>query len=119
MVRPDGAHRAAPGTGMESAVAGIWGELLGLEQVGARDHFFDLGGNSLLIRQVQARLLEVIGRDVPVVELFAHPTVEALAAFLAGTDELNEPGQDLGRVQGNQRLAQQLRLRRQQMDGEI
>ncbi|WP_329376721.1 non-ribosomal peptide synthetase [Streptomyces sp. NBC_01351] len=118
LVRPDGARQAAPGTAMERAVEGIWCELLGLEHIGVRDHFFDLGGNSLLIRQVQARLLEVTGRDVPVVELFAHPTVEALAAFLSSTDELNETGQDQGRAQGNRRLAQQLR-QRQQMDGEI
>ncbi|WP_329172274.1 non-ribosomal peptide synthetase [Streptomyces sp. NBC_01477] len=119
LVRPQGAPSAAPGTALESTVAGIWCDLLGLEQVTAHDHFFDLGGNSLLIRQVQVRLLEVTGRDVPVVELFAHPTVQALGAYLASAGDLGDPGQELGTAQGNRRLAQQLQQRRQQMDFDI
>ncbi|MEX3100644.1 phosphopantetheine-binding protein [Streptomyces sp. ST1020] len=117
--KPDAARRAAPGTALESAVAGIWGELLGLDQVGTRDHFFDLGGNSLLIRQVQARIRETTGRDVPVVELFAHPTVAALAAYLATADGTDEPDEGRGRAEGNRRLAQQRGRRRQQTEDEI
>ncbi|QNP74235.1 non-ribosomal peptide synthetase [Streptomyces roseirectus] len=117
--RPDAAHPAAPGTDLESAVAAVWCELLGLEQVGVRDHFFDLGGNSLLIRRAQVLLKETTGRDVPVVELFAHPTVETLAAHLAAADGADEPDEGRARAEGNRRLALQRAQRRQQTEDEI
>jgi amino acid adenylation domain-containing protein len=72
----------APGTGPEKAIAKVWSELLGVEQVGSNDNFFDLGGNSLLVVQAQSRLREALGHDLPVVKLFQYPTVKALARFL-------------------------------------
>src|SRR6185436_1566868 len=53
------------------------------------DNFFDLGGHSLLLLQVQAKLLELLGREVPVLDLFRFPTVTALASYLA-PDESEE-----------------------------
>jgi acyl carrier protein len=70
-----------PGTLQEKTIAKIWSELLGVEQVGLNDNFFDLGGNSLLVVQVQSRLREALGRDLPVVKLFQYPTIKALADF--------------------------------------
>jgi amino acid adenylation domain-containing protein len=67
----------------ERAIAAIWREALGVEQVGADDNFFDLGGHSLLLVRVHGRIREALGADVTVVELFQHPTVGALAARLA------------------------------------
>ena len=72
----------APRTVLERTIAGIWCELLHVEQVGLRDNFFDLGGHSLLVVQMQARLRDALGRDVPVVKLFQYPTISALANFL-------------------------------------
>jgi len=48
-----------------------------------RDNFFDLGGHSLLMVQVHSRLCAALGRDLPMVEMFQHPTVSALAAHLS------------------------------------
>jgi acyl carrier protein len=76
----------APRTKRESAIAGVWQELLHVEQVGLHDNFFDLGGHSLLVVQVQAVLRDRLGIDLPVVKLFQYPTVHSLAGFL------NEPG---------------------------
>jgi amino acid adenylation domain-containing protein len=67
---------------VERAIAAIWREVLGRERVGSRDNFFDLGGHSLLLAEVQARLASTLGRELTMVELFRHPTVEALARFL-------------------------------------
>jgi hypothetical protein len=72
----------APGTPLEAELAEIWAEVLGVERVG-RDHgFFQLGGHSLLMPRLQARIRERMGRQVPVVDLFRYPTVASLAGHL-------------------------------------
>jgi amino acid adenylation domain-containing protein len=68
----------------EETVAGVWRGVLGVSQVGAHDNFFDLGGNSLLLAKMRARLHTTTGVDIPTVELFRHPTVAMLARFLVG-----------------------------------
>ncbi|WP_335334146.1 amino acid adenylation domain-containing protein [Gordonia phthalatica] len=73
----------APRTQMESVVADIFGQLLGLDRVSANDDFFDLGGNSLSATKVAARLGAVIDSQVPVAVLFEAPTVSALAVRAA------------------------------------
>jgi amino acid adenylation domain-containing protein len=74
----------APGTDVERTIAAIWAEVLGLGQVGTQDNFFELGGHSLLVVQVRAQLKERLGVDLPVMELFRHTTVAALAAHISG-----------------------------------
>jgi amino acid adenylation domain-containing protein len=74
----------APQTEMERRVALIWQQVLGVEKVGIHDNFFDLGGHSLLIVRVHNRLRETLGREIPIVELFRHPTVTMLAEYLGG-----------------------------------
>jgi thioesterase domain-containing protein len=64
---------------VETVIAGIWAELLGLDRVGRRDGFFELGGHSLLALRV-AMLSQQAGMEITVADLFAHPTVAALAA---------------------------------------
>jgi len=88
------AERVAPRGGLERQIAEIWAEVLGLDEVGVQDNFFDLGGHSLLLVKVQSRLTEVLGREVPVVELFRSPTVASLAAALGGGRERRELGRE-------------------------
>ena len=78
----------APREGREALLAALWSELLGVERVGIRDNFFDLGGHSLLLMRLQGRLAAETGVDLPVLELFEHPTIAALAKRL---DELGGP----------------------------
>jgi amino acid adenylation domain-containing protein len=70
---------APPRSAVERSIAGIWQEVLQLDRVGRDDNFFDLGGHSLLVLRMQARLREEIGADLPIVDLFTYPTVRALS----------------------------------------
>ena len=64
----------------EQRVAAAWRDLLGVARVGLHDNFFDLGGHSLLLVKLQARLQREFGAEVPLVELFQHTTVQTQAA---------------------------------------
>jgi amino acid adenylation domain-containing protein len=86
LASPDKAY-VAPRRPLEAALAGIWAEVLGVERVGVKENFFDLGGHSLLLMQVQARLSETLDRKIPIVDLFRFPTVAALAEHLGGEVE--------------------------------
>jgi acyl-CoA synthetase (AMP-forming)/AMP-acid ligase II len=74
--------QAAPQGELEKTIATIWQEVLGLQQVGATDNFFDLGGHSLLVVQVQRRLREACSREVSITDMFRLPTIKLLAAHL-------------------------------------
>ncbi|MDG6109856.1 non-ribosomal peptide synthetase [Dactylosporangium aurantiacum] len=77
---------AAPRSGTERLVAGVWAEVLGRDGIGVDDDFFALGGHSLPAMTVAARMSEVSGREVSVRTVLAHPTVAELAAAIdAGT----------------------------------
>jgi acyl carrier protein len=71
-----------PRTPLEMEVAGIWGDVLGVDQVGLQDGFFDLGGHSLLATRVLSRIEEAFGVDMPLQTLFESPTLEGFAAAL-------------------------------------
>ena len=86
--RLDAAETSAPPrTAVERELAAVWCEVLGAARVGIGDSFFDLGGHSLLLPRVQAAVRQRLGREVPLLKLFEHPTVEALAAWLEGGSE--------------------------------
>jgi acyl carrier protein len=72
----------APRNPVEEVLAGIWQEVLGIEQVGVEDNFFDLGGHSLLAVQVLSRLRRAFGIEVPLRRLFEASTIEVLALLV-------------------------------------
>ncbi|MFI5298531.1 MAG: amino acid adenylation domain-containing protein [Polyangiales bacterium] len=72
----------APKRPVEKALAAIWCELLNLAQVGVRDNFFDLGGNSLLALESIAALAQRDGITLPLVKMFQYPSIQAIADFL-------------------------------------
>ncbi|MFG0820959.1 phosphopantetheine-binding protein, partial [Pseudomonas sp. GLN_3] len=84
----------APVTELEQQVAGIWAQVLELEQVGLSDNFFELGGHSLLATQVVLRLREALGHEVPVKTLFLARDLadfcEALQALQPALDPLHD-----------------------------
>ncbi|MEH2084992.1 MAG: amino acid adenylation domain-containing protein [Nostoc sp.] len=67
-----------PRTATEEVLAEIWSDVLGLEQVGIHDNFFALGGHSLSVMQVIARLRETFKVELPISCLFDYPTVVEL-----------------------------------------
>jgi len=81
--RPDGGESfEAPHTATEEAVACIWRDVLALKQIGVRDNFFDLGGHSLLMTQVIARIRGAFQIELPMRRFFEGPTVGGQATVI-------------------------------------
>jgi amino acid adenylation domain-containing protein len=79
----------APRFSSEYFLAEIWSTVLGIPQVGIHDNFFDLGGHSLLAVQMISRISQALDIDVVLRDLFEHPTVAQLAAWI---DDLGSRG---------------------------
>jgi amino acid adenylation domain-containing protein len=77
------AQSAAPRTELERLVADAWRDVLGRDN-GVHENFFEAGGDSLLLLRLRARLTQLLGRKVPTVTLFSHPTIRGLADHLTG-----------------------------------
>jgi len=85
----------APRTQIEEIVAGIWAEVLGIDQVGIHDDFFELGGHSLLVTRVASRVPEAFQLEIPFQLFFEKRTVAELAecieAARSGAESLRAP----------------------------
>jgi amino acid adenylation domain-containing protein len=79
-----GSPYLAPRNPAEETIANIWKAVLRIDKVGLDDHFFDLGGDSLLSIRVHAQLTNRLHADLPIVALLQYPTVRTLARHLAG-----------------------------------
>ncbi|AUT01014.1 non-ribosomal peptide synthetase [Nostoc sp. CENA543] len=75
-----------PTTPTQKLIADIWSSVLGTTQLGIRNNFFDIGGNSLRAIQVMSLLREALQLDLPLRYLFENPTIAELAA---GVDSLH------------------------------
>ncbi|WP_436319389.1 amino acid adenylation domain-containing protein [Streptomyces koyangensis] len=93
-----------PAAGTESAVAAVWREVLGVEEVGATDDFFQIGGDSLSMVRVISRLRTVLGAELPVRTLFRARTVRELAAEPALSGPAPGAGSAVERVDRGERL---------------
>jgi amino acid adenylation domain-containing protein len=69
----------SPRTDLEKRLAEVWSEMLGIDKVGVRDNFLDLGGHSLVAIRVLSRVARECGVDMHVQDLLQEPTIEALA----------------------------------------
>lgn len=78
------AGHAEAATPTERQIVRVWREVLGLPRISVTDNFFDIGGNSLAIVAVQARLLAVLGTRIEIVDLFRFPNIRALAGHVDG-----------------------------------
>jgi amino acid adenylation domain-containing protein len=72
----------APKSDVEKLLAGIWSEILGVEDIGIDDNFFELGGGSLTLVRIQSMIAERARRDIPIIVLFRYPTIRALSSYL-------------------------------------
>jgi amino acid adenylation domain len=91
--KPDAAQQAqlylAPQSALEIQLAGIWSDILGVEQVGLRDNFFELGGHSLLVLMIKERIRAATGISLSVTQLMLNPTVQGQASSLQGATRSN------------------------------
>lgn len=71
-----------PRNAVESRLADIWRSVLDLERVGIREDFFDLGGHSLLVAKLLARIDRAFGKKLSMAAIFEAPTIERQAAML-------------------------------------
>ncbi|MEX5636138.1 non-ribosomal peptide synthetase [Parafrankia sp. FMc2] len=74
---------AAPPSALQRQLAEIWRDVLGVTEVGATDSFFDLGGHSLQLADVHRRITRELGHELPLMALFEHYTIQALADHLS------------------------------------
>lgn len=77
-----GQRREAPQTDWQQRVHAVWCELLGLPAISIHDNFFEIGGHSMLLTRARARLSELAGRELPMVDLFRQSTIARLAQYL-------------------------------------
>ncbi|MEO1373245.1 MAG: amino acid adenylation domain-containing protein [Cyanobacteria bacterium J06635_10] len=73
----------APSTPTEEILAKLWMEVIGRKQVGIYDNFFEIGGNSLLIIEVESKVREIFNTNISVNDLFKYPTISNLAKYLS------------------------------------
>ncbi len=76
----------APRNPVEEGLIFIWAQVLGIDDLGIDDDFFDLGGHSLLATQVVSQAREAFGRDLALQAIFETPTVRGLAVALGAED---------------------------------
>ncbi|MCA9984710.1 MAG: LLM class flavin-dependent oxidoreductase, partial [Anaerolineales bacterium] len=77
---------AAPENDAEQKIAAIWQDLLGVEQIGVNDNFFDLGGHSLLAVQMHRMVKEAVEAELSITDIFRFPTIRALSNFLGNQE---------------------------------
>jgi non-ribosomal peptide synthetase component F/SAM-dependent methyltransferase/acyl carrier protein len=88
----------SPQTDTERAIAKIWADVLGLDQVGVDDDFFALGGHSLMAAEVADRIRSELGLELPLGQLFDEPTVTSVARYLATSASDGAAPPAIGRV---------------------
>ncbi|HJX27966.1 MAG TPA: amino acid adenylation domain-containing protein, partial [Thermoanaerobaculia bacterium] len=90
LVVPAGSEIAAsskpyegPRSATEWRLTELWREVLGRERIGVHDNFFELGGHSLLATRLVSRIRDAFHTEMPLRQLFEHPTIAGLAEELA------------------------------------
>jgi len=81
----------APQGPLETALAAIWADVLGVERVGRQDQFFALGGHSLLVMRVLAQVRHTLKLEVAPSTLFAAPVLAAFAERLQASQAAARP----------------------------
>jgi len=83
-------RRVLPANTSEARLCALWGALLELstDDISTDDSFFNLGGHSILLSRLLLEVREAFGRGVPINRFIEQPTVQRLAALLAGEDHV-------------------------------
>ncbi|MCG8313629.1 MAG: LLM class flavin-dependent oxidoreductase [Pseudomonadales bacterium] len=102
----------APEGDVENQVVEIWKELLGVEQVGVNENFFEIGGHSLLAVQVLNKLRSKFSKPIQMTDLFRFTTVKAISDFIANGDAGESKALDQSQARAEARKASMNRRRR-------
>ncbi|XXM74658.1 condensation domain-containing protein [Lysinibacillus sphaericus] len=78
----------APETETEKQLAQIWSGVLGVEECGIEDNFFDLGGHSLKATILVGKVKRILKKELPLSEVFTSPTIRELSARLDNLDNV-------------------------------
>ncbi|MEH2091942.1 non-ribosomal peptide synthetase [Nostoc sp.] len=81
----------APRNAQEEAIAKIWHQVFGLEQIGVNDNFFQLGGHSLIATQILSRIRDVFQVELSFKQLFENPTINDLVKVIIQQQQLKHP----------------------------
>ncbi|WP_040951502.1 non-ribosomal peptide synthetase, partial [Gorillibacterium massiliense] len=85
LIHKNASEYIEPVTPTQQKIAVIWQDVLKLDRAGIEDHFFAVGGHSLIAMQVVVRLRESLGVDLKLKDIFDYTTISELAAYV---DEL-------------------------------
>jgi acyl carrier protein len=96
---------------IEMALAAIWADVLKLDRIGRHDNFFDLGGHSLLVMKVVARVRETFEMDVPLETAFQATTLSALAGTICARQIEQYEASDIERIAAEVGLLSEEELR--------
>jgi tyrocidine synthetase-3 len=77
----------APTGPIENTIANIWQDILGFDEIGSRDDFLELGGDSLRSITVISRIQKELSVAIPLVEFFSRPTIKQLAQYITGAEK--------------------------------
>jgi acyl transferase domain-containing protein/acyl carrier protein len=90
-----------PGSETQQKLTQIWQQFLGIEKVGVHDDFFELGGDSLKLMTISAKIHKQLDIEIPLTEFFNRPTIKKLDQYInttgkdtKGTYTVIEPAED-------------------------
>ena len=84
-----GTEYVAPRNELETKLAAIWQEVLGLaKEIGVHDNFFDIGGHSLRATTLVSKIHKELNVDLPLRDVFRHSTIESMATAISRLDRL-------------------------------
>jgi amino acid adenylation domain-containing protein len=78
----------APSSDTEQKLAKIWSEVLNIQQVGVKDNFFEIGGNSLSAIHLIASIEKLFGKELPISLVLTNPTIEKFGRLLDTNSEI-------------------------------
>jgi hypothetical protein len=104
------ADYVAPTSDLERTIAALWQEVLGREQVGVDDNFFDIGGHSLLVVRMHRQLQQAVSVPVALTDLFRFPTIRTLVAHLSGATNAEAAQEGTDRANKRRELQQRRRI---------
>jgi FkbH-like protein len=102
-------NHVLPQTKIEQEIADIWKEVLHIENISINDNFFNLGGRSLQVVQVNSKLRETLGKEIPLIDMFQYTTIKTLAQYLNPNENQNK-NQNLAFTQSRSRGARRRQL---------